>query len=444
MEIIGVQWAMAEATRDPQWVSGGGKPAELMAAYLAVAQLGPLLLLGLFGGVAADRMNRKRLLIASQVMRMLIASALCALAYAGLISPIWLVLGALDGCAMAFNIPAWQVLTPRLVPREDLAQAITLNGLQFNLARAVGPAVGGVLLAVGDVGLLFLLNAISFLAVIAAVATTPSTPVDRSQQHSNPWNSLREAFHVVLQHPGIRHTTISISIFSMFATPVLRYMPLLMKDVYLPNAPEHVQERWYGLLLGCMGLGAVTGALTVKRFPAWYPRHHFVPLSIVCCGLSLVFYALCTSLAPACIAIFLVGIFWMWAFNAAFAAIQLLVTDTQRGRVLAIVNVIGFGVMPLGALAVGWIALLAVSSESNPVGIRIGLGVLALAIVILGAIWLTWRVPEVDGLRPGEPGYDRSPGLLRGIFAQSHRPEASPPATPPSPVASQVGSQGPA
>ncbi len=433
MEIIGVQWAMAEATRDPAWIDAGGKPAELMAAYLAVAQLGPLLLLGLFGGVAADRLNRKRLLIASQVVRMGIACALCVLAYAGLISPVWLlVLGALDGCAMAFNIPAWQVLTPRLVPREDLAQAITLNGLQFNLARAVGPAVGGVLLAVGDVGLLFLLNALSFLAVILAVASTPATPVDRAQQHPNPWRSLQEAMGVVLHHRGLRHTTMVVSIFSMLATPVLRYMPLLVKDVYLPGAPEAVQERWYGFLLGCMGLGAVAGALTVKRFPQWYPRHHFVPLAVTCCGVSLVLYTLSTHLALACITIFLVGIFWMWAFNAAFAAIQLLVTDAQRGRVLAIVNVIGFGVMPLGALAVGWISLLAVSSETNPVGIRIGLGVLALAVVVLGLVWLTWRVPEIDGLRPGDSGYDRAPGLIRGILAGAHRPQAAPrPVEPP-------------
>jgi MFS family permease len=426
MEIIGVQWAMAQATRETSWLDAGGKPAELMAAYLAVAQLLPLLLLGVVGGVAADRVNRKQLLIATQAIRMGIAAALCTLAYAGLITPWWLLaLGALDGAAMAFNIPAWQVLTPRLVPRDDLAQAITLNGLQFNLARAVGPAVGGLLLAVGDVGLLFLLNAISFLAVIVAVASTPATPTDPSQQHAHPWLALREAWHTTLHHPGLRNATIIISLFSMLATPVLRFMPLLVKDVYLPGAPEHVQERWYGFLLGFMGLGAVAGALTVKRFPSWYPRHHFVPMAILCCGLSLVLYALATSLALACIAIFLVGIFWMWAFNAAFAAIQLLVSDAQRGRVLAIVNVIGFGVMPLGALAVGWIALLAVSSETSPVGVRIGLGTLSGVLVLLGLVWLTWRVPEIDGLKPGEAGFERRPGLLRGLLATTHRPATS-------------------
>ena len=434
MEMIGVQWAMTKATTLASWVEGGSPRAPTMMAVLAVAQLLPLLLLGLWGGVAADRWNRKRLLIITQCIRMGIAIVLASLAFAGVLSPWWLlVLGACDGAAMAFNIPAWQVLTPRLVPREDLAQAITLNGLQFNLARAVGPALGGILLAMSDVWLLFVCNAISFLAVIIAVATTPSTPPDASASTKKPWEDLLDAWRSTMRHAGTRHLTILISIFSMLCTPVLRFMPLLVAGIYLPEATESVQEKWYGWLLGCMGAGAVLGALTIKRIPPWYPRHHFVPLSVLGCGLALFANALCVSIVPAMITIAIVGVFWMWSFNAAFSALQLIVDDSKRGRVLAIVNTIGFGTMPLGALLVSAIArvrdsgflgsdaqsqLLAQAGmeSASPQNVRVGLLILSGLLTFCGLYWLTWRVPQIDGLH--EPG---KAGLWRGVTANAHR-----------------------
>lgn len=429
MEMIGVQWAMTQATTNDAWIASDNPTAPLMMSLLAFAQLTPLLLLGLFGGVAADRLNRKHLLIITQCIRMAIAAALCTLALRGMLSPWWLLaLGACDGAAMAFNIPAWQVLTPRLVPREDLAQAITLNGLQFNLARAVGPALAGLLLAQSDVWVLFLCNALSFLGVIIAVACTPATPVDPTSRNNHPLHDLREAWLATMRHKGTRHLTIVISIFSMLCTPVLRFMPLLIAGVYFPGISKDVQEKWYGWLLGCMGIGAVVGALTVKRVPSWYPRHHFVPVSILGCGLALYANALATNIIVAMCSIAIVGIFWMWSFNTAFSALQLIVDDSKRGRVLAIVNTIGFGTMPLGALAVGLIAnvydrgfasifnIASSGSAASPTGVRLGLIVLSLLLVLCGLIWTTYRVPEVDGTPA-----TRRPGLWAGLSAKHHK-----------------------
>lgn len=462
MEVVGVQWAMAEATLAPQWVDSGKPGAPIMMAYLAVAQLAPQLFLGLLGGVVADMVDRKKLLFITQCARMLIAVGLFIVAFRGEVSPYALItLGALDGIAMAFNIPAWQVLTPRLVPREDLTSAITLNGLQFNLARALGPAIGGILLGfsvialvdhvarwvpgsadfvawlqsksaydIKGTALLFLLNAISYLAVLIAVARTPPSPAVPKDQRGKPWELIKEAAIFSWRHRGTRNLILGITIFSALATPLLRFLPILVKQIYLPHADKVLRERGYGALLGVMGIGAVMGALTIRFVPRWYPKHHFVPLSITLCGLFLCFFSAVTSLYFAGIAIFLVGIVWMWSFNSAFAALQLLIDDRIRGRVLAICNTVSFGCMPLGALLGGAIGeYVAGQSASSPnaegLGAQVGLGVLSVMLTIVGIVMLTWRTPEIDGIAPGEPGYAQRPGLVRGITARVHKPTAT-------------------
>jgi predicted MFS family arabinose efflux permease len=361
-----------------------------------------------------------------------------------------IVLGAADGIAMAFNIPAWQVLTPRLVPREELTAAITLNGLQFNLARALGPALAGLLLSFSDVSLLFLLNTASYAFVLIAVSSTPDAPAPKQTQ-SHPWLLISEAWRYVLHHKGPLYLILGISVFSMLATPLLRMMPILVKEIYFPlerikgwsfnalaasgislddpKSIEAFQERAFGLLLGTMGLGAVAGALTIRRIPAWYPKHHFVPLSITMCGLAMCAFSAATSIWIAGASVFVVGIFWMWSFNAAFSALQMLVEDQIRGRVLAICNTISFGCMPLGAVLAGAIGeFVAGKADSHTntsgegLGAQVGLGVLSVALSLVGMVMLIWRTPEVDGIQRGDPGYDRRPGLIRGITASAHRP----------------------
>jgi MFS family permease len=461
MEVVGVQWAMAQATLDQSWVSRNMPGAPIMMAYLAVAQLAPQLVLGLVGGVVADMVDRKRLLILTQFARMVIAIGLFVVAFRGNISPYMLILlGALDGVAMAFNIPAWQVLTPRLVPREDLTAAITLNGLQFNLARALGPALGGILLGfsvialvdhvahwipgsanflawlhgysaydIKGTALLFLLNAISYLAVLIAVARTPASPAVPKDQRGHPWQLIKEAARFAWHNRGTRNLIIGITIFSALATPLIRFLPILVKQIYLPTASDVDRERGYGALLGVMGMGAVMGALTIRFVPVWYPKHHFVPLSITLCGLFLCLFSAVTSLYFAGIAIFLVGIVWMWSFNSAFAALQLLIPDRLRGRVLAIGNTVSFGFMPLGALLGGVIGeYVAGKSATNPsaegLGAQVGLGVLSVMLTIVGFVMLTWRTPEIDGVTREQPEYENKPGLVRGITAAAHRPAA--------------------
>ena len=156
MEGLGVQWLMAEQTG-----------STVMLGWLAVAQLGPMLVLGIFGGLATDRLDRRALLLVTQAVMMAIAAGLAVASATGYATPpVLLALGLLNGVAMAFNAPVWQVQSPRLVPREELHRAIALQGMQFNLARLFGAALAGALLASTSATVLFALNAVSFVAVM--------------------------------------------------------------------------------------------------------------------------------------------------------------------------------------------------------------------------------------------------------------------------------------
>ncbi|MDX2016746.1 MAG: MFS transporter [Planctomycetota bacterium] len=415
MEFVGMQWAMTQATLAPEWEASGRPGAPIMMGYLATAQMAPVLLMGMLGGVVADRVDRKKLLVWTQTLMMLVAAALCIEAFRGAITPITLiVLGAIHGTVLAFNMPAWGVLTPRLVPRDQLADAIMLNGLQFNLARVIGPAVGGVLLGWLGAPWMFLINTISFIGVIWAVAVTPPSPAPTTAP-AHPWRAIAEAFSFSFRNKGARALILAIFLFSMLGTPLLRLMPIVVAESYKAKADG------FGLLLALMGAGAVTGALTIRLIPRWYPRHHLIPLSVMMGGLFTALTAAAPSLATSALCIYFCGIFWLWTFNPAFAALQLLVADEMRGRVMSIANVLSFGAMPLGTLLAGYIGEVASGRAGDGFGSQVGLGVNALILTVAGLVMLAWRTPEVDGLAPGQPGYDRTPGLIRGLTGSAHR-----------------------
>lgn len=431
MEGVGVQWIIAHTTG-----------SALMMANLAAAQLGPTMVLGLLGGLSADRVNRKKLLLITQAMMMVIAAALALASYLGKATPsVLLILSLLQGISLAFNTPAWQVLTPRLVPREELTEAIALNGLQFNLARVVGPALAGLIMASMSKGetasgttALFVVNTISFLFVLVAIAGTPDAPAPPRTGDSI-FRQTTEALSFVFHRRGPRAVFIGMVTFAVLAAPLMRMLPLFAKEVYPESdpiyrvllravPPESVREVIFSVCLAIMGAGAVAGAVGIRWIPRWYPKHHFIPLSILGSGIAITAFSGARSLLLALPVLFLAGIFWLWAFNSAFAAMQLLVPDSMRGRVMALVNMAVFGAMPLGTLLAGIAGNSALFGHVAPPGgeTQLGVGLMGAVLALAGLVMLIWRTPEVDGITPDQPGFARRPGLLRGITAEAHRP----------------------
>lgn len=408
MEGLGVQWLMAEQTG-----------STVMLAWLAAAQLGPMLLLGLLGGLATDRLERRGLLLATQLAMMLIAAGLTVASALDQATPaVLLALGLLSGVTMAFNAPAWQVMTPRLVPRDELHRAIALQGLQFNLARVVGPALAGLLLAQTSATLLFALNTLSFVAVILAIRSTePAPPPPGPAPPAGA--QVREALRFMFGEPGPRALLVMLVLLSALAAPLQRMLPLFVSEVF------HAGEAAYGLLLGLFGAGAVLGGLTLGRWPSWYPRHHLIPLALTLTGACMTLFCATRSLPLACAWIFAAGLAWIWAFSSMITALQLRVRDAMRGRALALGNMAMFGAMPAGSLLAALLgARLATwldAAEPGAATVQLGVGASTLLLTALGLLLLIWRTPEIDEA-PGPPA---ARGLWRGVTARAHRPGAA-------------------
>jgi len=407
MEGLGIQWLMAEQTG-----------STVMLGWLAAAQLGPMLVFGIFGGLATDRLDRRKLLLTTQIATMLIAAGLTVASALEMATPaVLLGLGLLSGVAMAFNAPAWQVMTPRLVPRAELHRAIALQGLQFNLARVVGPALAGLLLAQTSATVLFALNTLSFVAVILAIRTTePAPPPPGPAPPARA--QILEALRFMFGDPGPRSVFTMLVLLSALAAPLQRMLPLFVSEVF------HAGETAYGLLLGLFGAGAVLGGLTLGRWPTWYPRHHLIPLSLALTGACMTLFCATRSLPVAGAWIFAGGLFWIWAFSGMITALQLRVSDAMRGRALSVANLAMFGAMPIGSLLAAvsgsWLADAFNAAEPAAAAVQLGVGASTLLLTALGLLLLIWRTPQIDEQGPANPPVTRS--LWYGITARAHRP----------------------
>lgn len=443
MEMLGIQMIVAHQT-------GSLK----MLGLLAGAQLAPVMVLGMFGGVVADRVNRRTLLVVTQALLMVMAILVALLSMFGapevvtrlgealhlhrllgdkfgtlngLVLSLFLIsIG--QGTIMAFNMPAWQVLTPRLVPREELTAAITINGIQFNAARAVGPALAGAISAQFGYTPLFVVNAVSFTAVLVAVMFTPDAPAEK-RTRENPWREIAQAVGFVTGSLGPLAVFLATVLMSLLAAPLVRMMPLYVIDVYGVKA-EAAADQVVGYLLTILGIGAVVGGLALRRLPGWYPKHHFIPVSIAGAGLSITLFALTPTMWSGYLVMFVVGVFWIWGFNQSWAALQSLVSDTMRGRVMAFANVASFGATAVGNLAAGWIGDTIAQEVTSPVlGVlpkQLGThaAILVLSVVLMGAgiVMMIWRVPEIDGM-PRIKGMRKSKlDFYNAITAAEHRP----------------------
>ncbi|HMN40704.1 MAG TPA: MFS transporter [Phycisphaerales bacterium] len=414
---------------------------------LGACQLLPIFVLGVFGGLASDRMNRRTLLVATQVLLGLVAIGVALVIQANFANPRtaihWLFFfGVLNGCVMAFNFPAWQVLTPRLVPREDLNKAITLNGIQFNTARVIGPAIAGLVLAKWGAPPLLWFNAATFILMAGVVMMTPDDPAPR-QYLGRMMSGIREAWSFLMHQRGPRAVFMAQFALCLLAAPMVRMLSNFVIAVY--GLEEHqiaaarasvkgtvseetarflAAEAVGGTLLAIQGVGAVVGGLAIRYVPKWYPKHHFIPLSVAGLGLSITAFALAREVWVGYLAMAVCGWFWMWAFNQSWAALQVLTPDRLRGWVMSVANVAVFGAMAAGAIIAGFGGeQLKVHKILDEVwATQASILMLSVPLALVGVWMMLYRVPEVDGLPPGG---DRkvARSLVHAITASEHRPE---------------------
>jgi MFS family permease len=346
-------------------LTGSATWVGLMSASTTLPYLG----LALFAGAVADMTERAKVLLVSQSVMGLAAAAMAGLTVAGMATPERLVgLGLVMGVAGAFNLPAWQALVPELVPREMVASAVALNSVAFNVARTVGPVLGGILVATVGAGAGFGLNAISFLLVILVVAVIRGRLEEGQRERSSISSAIGLGLRFARYTRPFRWVLALVAMFALTSAVVQTILPN-------HNAALGGDELSYGLILGAMGVGAIIAGLTRRNVVESLGRKAR-PVTIIGFGVFGIGVGLAPSLLVAGMFMFLSGMCWVWTLTGLNATTQLMAPDWVRGRAMSLYTLSFVGIYPLGSILAGALA--------DSLGTRSAYVGLSSAVVLLG------------------------------------------------------------
>ena len=311
----------------------------------------PVFLLAPVGGSAADRYNRRRILVVTQTAAMLLAFILAALTLSGRVQ-VWhvFVLAAFLGVVNAFDLPTRQAFVVDMVGREDLINAIALNSTMFNGARMIGPAVAGLLIDTIGEGWCFLANGVSYLAVIAGLLMMSMTVRTRVPLPGSALASIIEGFRYVKRTGPIRALLLLLGLVSLVGMPYTVLMPLFADQIL------HGGPRGLGILMSAIGVGALVGALTLASKRGIHGLGHWVAFSATGFGVSLILFSLSHSFWLSAALLLPVGFSVMVEMASSNTLIQSLVPDSLRGRVMAVYSMMFMGMAPFGSLLAGTLA----------------------------------------------------------------------------------------
>jgi MFS family permease len=364
MQSLAQSWLVYRLTGSP-----------FLLGLVAFVGQAPVLVFGLFGGLLADRWPRHRLMVTTQALSLLQASLLAGLTLNGRITVGWiLALAALLGTINALDMPVRQSLVADLVPRSDLPSAIGLNSSAFNLARIVGPSIAGVIVAAAGEGLCFLVNAVSFLVVIAClVAIREGTDLRKGTDlKSVPF--LAEGLHYAWHTPHVRALLTLIAVLSLTAMPYAVVLPVYAGEI-LKTGPDGL-----GALMAATGVGALIGALQIARRGSVHGLGTVIAKAAALFGISLLALAASTAFWLSLLAIIAVGYGMVTSMAGANTLLQSLVPDSLRGRVMSLYTIVFLGLAPFGSLLAGTVA----SHIGTPLTIALG-GIIA--IISAGVFW---------------------------------------------------------
>ena len=355
----------------------------------------PVFLFAPIGGITADRMNRQRVVIATQTISMLLAFVLAALTLTGKVQ-VWhvFVLAASLGVVNAFDIPGRQSFLVDMVGKEDLMNAIALNSSMFNGARVIGPAVAGILVARLGEGWCFFVNGVSYIAVIIGLLLMRVESAPRFSTKGSPLDHIVEGFQFVEHTAPIRTLLLLLGVVSVTGMPYVVLMPIFADRVLHGGGQElasligahDLGAVRLGILMGAAGVGALLGALTlamrsgVKGLGRWVA---------VCCagfGVSLMLFAASKIFWLSVVLLLPVGYFIMLQMAASNTLIQSMVPDALRGRVMAVYSMMFMGMAPIGALLGGAI------SDRLGAPVTVAMGGLA---AVAGAWWFGVQLPKI-------------------------------------------------
>jgi MFS family permease len=372
MQQVAQAWLVLELTNDALWLG-----------VVAAAQFVPVMVLGLFGGVLADALPKRQTIFVTQAVMMTLAAILAALTLTGVVE-VWMivVLALLLGCANAIDMPVRQSFVVEIVGRADIGNAVALNSAMFNGARVIGPAVAGLTIGAFGSGVAFAINAVSFAAVLVALAAmdpsalrTPELP-PRPRTPGQVVEQLREGIGYVRHTPPVLLAILVIGLVSVFGMNFSVVIPALAKDVL------GLEAEGYGFLMTASGIGSLLAAgwLAVS---GGLPRSSRLVGGALALGLAEILLGL-TNLFPVSVLLMIVvGFGGITMAATANTMIQLNVPDALRGRAMSVYTTVFAGSTPIGGLLFGWLASVAGVAFAVAAG-----GVGALAVGLGALLWV--------------------------------------------------------
>ncbi|HJQ35184.1 MAG TPA: MFS transporter [Pyrinomonadaceae bacterium] len=392
-------WVAAVASNVGTWMHNVGAewlmttlaPTPIMVALMQTAETSPTFLLALPAGALADIVDRRRLLIFSQTWMLVAAVGLAVSTIAGITTPtVLLLLTFALGLGAAMNAPAWQAIVPELVGREELPHAVSLNSVAFNIARAVGPALGGVVVAALGSWAVFLLNSFSFVGIIIVLYRWRRERAESISPTERVLGAMRAGLRYTRHAPELRNVLVRTGVFALCASALWAMLPLVARTQMGLGA------FGYGVMLGGLGAGAIVGAVVLPRARASVSVNLLVVLgTVVFAGATLalayvrVYWLLCAAMLAG-------GVAWMTTMSSFNISVQTVVPEWVRARALALYLLVFFGSLAAGSAAWGTVA--------EHVGIATALLAAASALVV--GLAATPLFP----LRGGE-GLDLNPSL---------------------------------
>ncbi|HZW96955.1 MAG TPA: MFS transporter [Candidatus Eremiobacteraceae bacterium] len=405
MQNVGAAWLMVSLGAGPIYVALTQTAASL-----------PYFLLALPAGSAGDIVDRRKLILFTESWMMGVALILAILTIAGVMSPwILLVLTFALSAGDAFETPAWRAILPELVPKEDLAAASALNGIEFNLARAVGPALAGTIISVAGVATAFVANFVSFFGVILVVAKWKRPVRRRSAPPESFSGATVAAIRYVWHSPAILTVLLRTGVAMFFSSALFALLPTVSRSV-------NQNAIGYGLLLGCFGGGAIIGALVMQSARDRWAIESIVSTGVVILGLVILAMSGLHRLSTLAAVMLVGGAAWVIFISLINALVQNLAPDWVRARVLAIFILVYQGSYALGTAAWGAVA------QRSGVGTALvcaGVGTIATAAIALFAQlpdstadlspWNHWRMPVV--IKEVGTDVERGPVLVTVEYA---------------------------
>ncbi|MCX6047532.1 MAG: MFS transporter [Chloroflexi bacterium] len=322
--------------------------SELALGLVGFASAIPALIISPWAGVIVDRVPKRKILVATQVGAMLLAFILSAMNFAGIVQ-VWhvIILAAGLGVVNAFDGPARQAFVVEMVGREDLPNAIAMNSMTFNSARILGPGIGGLLLVAFGSSWCFLLNGLSFLAVIASLLAMQLTRYEHKPLTLSPWKQLTSGLAYAKNTPELRGLLLMALFFSLFGISYSTVLPAFIDKVL------HQGAGAFGVINAMTGVGAVAGAFVIAQYGDSGHRGNWLVWSSLLFPLVLAAFAINHNYPAAMVLALLLGLGFMLTFTLINTLLQTRLADEMRGRVLSLYTLTFYGFTPFGNLLIG-------------------------------------------------------------------------------------------